>query len=80
MFTAIGALLQTCKTACDDFTPFVEAVYAQLNKDPNASVRKEDKSFFSLADGVVQARASHSHIARAHTHHLRTCIQGKNYI
>lgn len=51
----VTTLLNTCKTACEEVTPFVEAVYAQLAKDPNAAVRKEDKSFFSLADGVVQA-------------------------
>jgi hypothetical protein len=50
----VTTLLNTCRTACEEVTPFVEAVYAQLAKDPNAAVRKEDKSFFSLADGVVQ--------------------------
>ena len=49
------ALLNTCKTACDEMTPFIEAVYAQLGNDPNASVLKADASYFSLADGVVQA-------------------------
>ena len=51
----MGTLLETCRTACEDVTPFVEAVYAQLGKD-GAVVRKEDMSHFSLADGVVQAR------------------------
>ena len=83
---AIAALLQTCKVACDEFTPFVEAVYAQLNKDPNASVRKEDKSFFSLADGVVQARsldATRARTTRAHTHvhvHVHVHVASKGRI
>ena len=47
-------LLHTCRTACDEITPFIEAVYATLNKDPNSAVLKADKSYFSLADGVVQ--------------------------
>ena len=50
---AIGTLLETCRTACEDVTPLIEAVYAQLGKD-GAVVRKEDMSHFSLADGVVQ--------------------------
>lgn len=66
---AIATLLTTCREACDEFTPFVHAVYSQLNADPDAAVRKADASFFSLADGVVQVRA------RAHaqnTARLRT--------
>ena len=51
----ITALLTTCKTACVEITPFVSAVYDTLNKDPNTAVLKADKSYFSLADGVVQA-------------------------
>ena len=47
--TPIGSLLTTCKGACDDLTVFIEAVYTQLGKDPGSAVRKEDKSFFSLA-------------------------------
>jgi hypothetical protein len=40
-------------------TELIEAVYKQLNtKEPGASVLKEDKSFFSLADGVVQVSVS----------------------
>ena len=70
--------------ACDEFTPFVEAVYAQLNKDPNASVRKEDKSFFSLADGVVQARsldATRARTTHAHTHvHVHVHVASKGRI
>jgi hypothetical protein len=53
----VSSLLRVCKTACDEITELVEAVYAQLGKDPGRAVRKEDKSMFSLADGVVQARA-----------------------
>ena len=56
----ISALLGTCKTACDDMTEFVEAVYKHLAKEPGAAVLKEDKSFFSLADGVVQVRVARS--------------------
>ena len=59
-------LLNTCKEACDEMTPFIEAVYAQLNKNPDAAVLKADKSFFSLADGVVQARAQPPIEARTH--------------
>ena len=55
---AATALLATVRSACEEFTPFIEAVYTQLADDPNAAVRKADKSFFSLADGVVQVRAS----------------------
>ena len=51
----MAALLHTCKAACEEMLPFIEAVYATLGKDPTQSVRKEDKSHFSLADGVVQA-------------------------
>ena len=53
--TPVTALLETCKDACDEITELVEAVYAQLAKEPGAAVLKADKSFFSLADGVVQA-------------------------
>ena len=52
----VGSLLSTCKVACDDVTLLVEAVYARLAKEPGGAVRKEDKSFFSLADGIVQVR------------------------
>ena len=62
------ALLNTCKTACDEMTPFIEAVYAQLGNDPNASVLKADASYFSLADGVVQARC---HLSSPLSHVMR---------
>lgn len=52
----VTTLLETCKDACDEIQELVQAVYAQLNKEPGAAVLKADKSFFSLADGVVQAR------------------------
>mmetsp|Transcript_49971 Transcript_49971/g.130152 ORF Transcript_49971/g.130152 Transcript_49971/m.130152 type:complete len:83 (-) Transcript_49971:1430-1678(-) len=54
--TPVAALLDQCKVACDEVTELVEAVYRQLGKEPGAAVLKEDKSFFSLADGVVQVR------------------------
>ena len=55
----ISALLDVALTACQDMTELIEAVYKQLNtKEPGASVLKEDKSFFSLADGVVQVSVS----------------------
>ena len=55
----ISALLDVTLTACQDMTELIEAVYKQLNtKEPGASVLKEDKSFFSLADGVVQVSVS----------------------
>jgi hypothetical protein len=53
----VAALLRTCKDACDEITPLVTAVYTQLGKEPGAAVTKADTSFFSLADGVVQACA-----------------------
>ena len=56
MLAAIATLLATCKTACDDIQPFVEAVYATLGNDASGAVLKADKSMFSLADGIVQAR------------------------
>ena len=44
---------------CDDVTPFVESVYQQILADSSAATRKAaDKSYFSLADGVIQARRS----------------------
>ena len=66
----ITALLTTCKTACVEITPFVSAVYDTLNKDPNTAVLKADKSYFSLADGVVQA----SRIFSLHFFILHTAI------
>ena len=66
LLAALGALLTTCKTACDDLTPFVEAVYASLGKDASGAVLKADKSMFSLADGIVQARATPNRTAHAH--------------
>ena len=61
----ISTLLETCKTACDEITELVEVVYEQLGKEPGAAVLKEDKSFFSLADGVVQVGVCPTRRARA---------------
>ena len=47
------------KGVCDDVTPFVESVYQQILADASAATRKAaDKSYFSLADGVIQARTA----------------------
>lgn len=52
----VELLLTTCKVACDDVTELVEEVYGLLGKEPGGAVLKEDKSLFSLADGIVQVR------------------------
>ena len=66
---AIHVLLGSCRQACHEMVPFIEAVYGTINKNPNAAVLKEDKSFFSLADGVVQVSCHaiiNLHASRAH--------------
>ena len=45
-------LLHLCKTACDELSIFIKVLYNNLSGD--SSKLKEDKSIFSIADGVVQ--------------------------
>ena len=62
----MAALLRVCKAACEEMRPFLEKAYALLAIAPEGATRKEDKSHFSLADGVVQAMVSrllHRHVA-----------------
>lgn len=54
--TPIAALLHTCKLAVAEISSeLVTDVYAMLEADPGGSIRKADKSHFSMADGFVQA-------------------------
>ena len=75
--TPVTSLLETCKLACDDVTELIEAVYEQLGKEPGAAVRKEDMSFFSLADGVVQVPCISPH-ARHQPHACAHNLPGDN--
>ena len=55
----VEELLEVCKTACDEISELIERVYGSINADPSGNVvRKEDLSYLSLADGVVQVRAA----------------------
>ena len=49
-----GELLGTCEEACDALSEMVVAIYA-LVSDNSGTTRKQDKSYFTLADGLVQA-------------------------
>ena len=56
--TPVADLLGVCKDACDEISVLVEEVYTNIVSDPagNNGVRKEDLSYLSLADGIVQVR------------------------
>ena len=55
----VEELLEVCKTACDEISELIERVYGSINADPSGNVvRKEDLSYLSLADGIVQVRAA----------------------
>ena len=49
-----GELLETCNEACDALSEMVVAIYA-LVSDKSGTTTKQDKSVFTLADGLVQA-------------------------
>ena len=49
-----GELLETCEEACDALSEMVVAIYA-LVSDKSGTMTKQDKSVFTLADGLVQA-------------------------
>lgn len=49
-----GVLLETCNEACDALSEMVVAIYA-LVSDKSGTTTKQDKSVFTLADGLVQA-------------------------
>ena len=49
-----GALLETCTEACDALSKMIVAIYA-LVSDSSGTTTKQDKSVFTLADGLVQA-------------------------
>ena len=49
-----GELLDTCEEACGALSEMVVAIYA-LVSDNSGATKKQDKSYFTLADGLVQA-------------------------
>ena len=49
-----GELLETCNEACDALSEMLVAIYA-LVSDKSGTTTKQDKSVFTLADGLVQA-------------------------
>ena len=45
-------LLVVCKAACDELSSFLQVLYSNLSGD--SAKLKEDKSVFTIADGIVQ--------------------------
>jgi 3'-phosphoadenosine 5'-phosphosulfate (PAPS) 3'-phosphatase len=53
--TSFSFLLDVTKQACDELAVFVRAVYDSLSGDSSDSAKmKDDKSLFTIADGIVQ--------------------------
>ena len=51
-YTGIAGLCVVSKDACDMLAPLVKAFYHQINGE--TAKLKEDKSVFTIADGLVQ--------------------------
>ncbi|EOD27438.1 hypothetical protein EMIHUDRAFT_457163 [Emiliania huxleyi CCMP1516] len=50
-----AVLLSTCAEACGELSELVAAIYGLVSADGSAATLKQDKSVFTLADGLVQA-------------------------
>ena len=48
-------LLETCHDACTSLSVLVGAIYNMVSADESKTTLKQDKSVFTLADGLVQA-------------------------
>ena len=48
-------LLETCHDACSSLSVMVGAIYNMVSADESKATLKQDKSVFTLADGLVQA-------------------------